>query len=241
MKNMRKETDLNKVKERAKVLLQFEPRFIENSTFIIHPILKYDFVIDPDKTNGEVLSVRNADELEKIYEIYSSKIDKVTDYTDFILIIDNKLNYAFFFKETKEYVNIQDFSKFLGEMWTFLEAPNHNPNVTKRQLISYFKCAEKEYMMSQEELKLYDSLPNEIEVYRGVSNNNKKNGTKALSWTINKNIAKWFATRYDNEGIVFTAKAKKEDVLAYFNSREEEEVVIDYNNLEIISTEVVKK
>ena len=125
-------------------------------------------------------------------------------------------------------------------MWTLIESPSHAPNVTNKQLVNYFKQADKEYVMNQEELKLYDSLPDEITIYRGVEKN-KKNSTKALSWTLNKDKAKWFATRYEDKGIMFTAKIKKEDVLAYFNSRKEEEVVIDYNNLELISTEEVKK
>lgn len=247
-------TNLDEVKRIAKILLHFSPIPIENTGLVWHPFLKFDCLIDTENSKtrenqetddkiiaaANILSVRKEEELKKIYELYSSYIDKVTEYTDFICLINNKQQLPFFFKETKGYVNKRDFSKFLGEMWTLIESPSHAPNVTNKQLVNYFKQADKEYVMNQEELKLYDSLPDEITIYRGVEKN-KKNSTKALSWTLNKDKAKWFATRYEDKGIMFTAKIKKEDVLAYFNSRKEEEVVIDYNNLELISTEEVKK
>lgn len=247
-------TNLDEVKRTAKRLLHFRPIPIENTKFVWHPFLKFDYLIDAENSKTEIdqetgtkiiveantLSTKKEEDLKRIYEIYSSYIDKVTEYTDFTRLINNKQQLPFFFKETKKYVNKKDFSKFLGDMWTLIESPSHAPNVTNKQLVNYFKQADKEYVMNQEELKLYNSLPDEITIYRGVEEN-KKNSTKALSWTLNKDKAKWFATRYEDKGTMFTAKIKKEDVLAYFNSRKEEEVVIDYDNLELISTEEVKK
>lgn len=247
-------TNLDEVKRIAKILLHYPTIPIENTKFVWHPFLKFDYLIDAENSKTErdqetgtkiivepnTLSTKKEEDLKRIYEIYSSYIDKVTEYTGFIWLINNKQQLPFFFKETKQYVNKKDFSKFLGEMWTLIESPSHAPNVTNKQLVNYFKQADKEYVMNQEELNLYNSLPDEITIYRGVEKN-KKNSAKALSWTLNKDKAKWFATRYEDKGTMFTAKIKKEDVLAYFNSRKEEEVVIDYNNLELISTEEVKK
>lgn len=248
-------TNLDKVKETAKILLHYPAIPIENTDFVQHPFLKFNYIkeMEPIKENivdqetdfepiGYVkkLYIRNANNLKKIYDKYSGYIDNVTNYTDFIWLIENKQQAPYFLQQTKRYVNKKDFSEFLGKMWTLIESPSHAPNVTNKQFVNYFKQADKEYVMDQEELKIYNSLPNEITIYRGVEDN-KKNGVKALSWTLNKDKAKWFATRYEDKGIMFTAKIKKEDVLAYFNSRKEEEVVIDYNNLELISTEEVKK
>lgn len=70
-----------------------------------------------------------------------------------------------------------------------------------------------------------------IKIYRGCE---KKEALKGLSWTISKDTAIFFAERIGNKGQVYSAEINKENVLAYFNSRGEQEVVVDYKFLKNI-------
>ncbi|MBR3791739.1 MAG: hypothetical protein IKK18_03470, partial [Clostridia bacterium] len=72
--------------------------------------------------------------------------------------------------------------------------------------------------------------PDVITVYRGVTSyNNKK--IKVLSWTIDPEVAKWFANRYQQQGQVYTATISKKHILAYFGGRNEAEVIVDPSKL----------
>ena len=85
--------------------------------------------------------------------------------------------------------------------------------------------------MSKDELEAYNKLDDLIDVYRGVKPGAK---VKALSWTTDKKVAKWFADRYEKNGKVYKAVIDKKDVLAYFLNRNEYEVVVNYNKLKHI-------
>ena len=87
--------------------------------------------------------------------------------------------------------------------------------------------------MNQEERAAYKSLEDIVTVYRGVTSYNVKN-VKALSWTLDRDTAEWFAHRFGEEGTVYEAQIPKEHILAYFNGRNESEVVVDPKYLEQI-------
>ena len=59
---------------------------------------------------------------------------------------------------------------------------------------------------------------------------------QGLSWTQNLETAKWFANRFNTDtkkGYVQVGIAKKEHVLAYFNTRGEDEIVYNSKKLDI--------
>lgn len=62
---------------------------------------------------------------------------------------------------------------------------------------------------------------------------NAKN-IKALSWTLDRETAEWFAHRFGEEGTVYEAQIPKKYILAFFNGRNESEVVVDPKHLEQI-------
>ena len=80
--------------------------------------------------------------------------------------------------------------------------------------------------MDEEEYAVYQSLEDPVTVYRGVTSYNAKN-IKALSWTLDRDTAEWFAHRFGEEGTVYEAQISKEHILAFFNGRNESEVVVD--------------
>ena len=87
--------------------------------------------------------------------------------------------------------------------------------------------------MNEEEYAAYRSLENPVTVYRGVTPYNAKN-IKALSRTLDRDTAEWFAHRFGEEGAVYKAQIPKEHILAYFNGRNESEVVVNPQYLEQI-------
>ena len=87
-------------------------------------------------------------------------------------------------------------------------------------------------MMDEEEKKKYDSLPEYFTVYRGAKD------PDGYSWTLDKDKARWFANRWGQDLSVFSKKVNKlEDTVAYFNSRNEEEILLNedhhYVNYEV--------
>ena len=75
--------------------------------------------------------------------------------------------------------------------------------------------------MSKKDLEFYNSLENKFIVYRGYTH--WENG---YSYTIDKDIAVWFAKRFGQNGIVKEILVKKEDVFAFTNSRKEKEIIL---------------
>lgn len=157
------------------------------------------------------------------------KIDKVEKYMDFTLLLTRPYRFIFL-KCTMEYLDKKDFSNYLIDTWINDEYANMNANVSKTELLQFFKIASKEYLMDEYEFDIYNGLEQEITVYRGVTDYNRKN-VKALSWTVEKEKAKWFSKRFKENGYVYMAKINKNDVLAYCDKRNEKEIILDYTKL----------
>jgi len=68
----------------------------------------------------------------------------------------------------------------------------------------------------------------------GYQTHNAKN-VKALSWTLNRDTAEWFAHRFDEHGTVYEAQIPKEHIYAVFLGRNEAEVIVDPKHLQGIT------
>ena len=62
-----------------------------------------------------------------------------------------------------------------------------------------------------------------VKVYRGCTDINKR----GYSWTFDQSKAEWFSTRFSNEPVVLVLMVARENVVAYFNQRNEKEVILD--------------
>jgi len=77
-------------------------------------------------------------------------------------------------------------------------------------------------LMDYDELNYFNNLPEKIVIYRGGVSK------RGISWTLDKDIAEWFANRFkaiNKGGQLFEKKVFKNDCIAYFNGREEEEII----------------
>lgn len=69
-------------------------------------------------------------------------------------------------------------------------------------------------------------LPDEVAIYRG-GNSESQPYDKAFSWSLDINIANFFASRLGSAGgYIATAKVKKSEIIEYIDGRGEEEVVV---------------
>lgn len=116
--------------------------------------------------------------------------------------------------------------RLLGEVWIDQEILRANWSA----FLNLFQSPRKErhHLMEEEELVAFRSLPDELVVFRGVLDR----GAKSLSWTLDRKLAEWFATRFasvfpDKQPRLATGVVNKADVLAYFIRRKESEVIVD--------------
>ena len=232
---MRKETDLEAVKKVARSFAYVDVQINKKVGFLVnHPYIGESATAV--KENGKLVlkDVRNEQDLEDVRKNILETIDAVTSYQHFMHIMRAPYLPAFF-KYTKHLLSAFDYSSFLGSMWTIVEFPNVDENITASEFVKIFRKAEKALLMDDDELRQYLSLPEQITVYRGIRG---RGSLKALSWTIDIKQAEWFAQRWGKNGKVYSATINREDVLAVFTSRGESELVVDYTKLRNI---VLKK
>lgn len=225
---MKDKTDLESCKTVAESFLELDivtdPVFGE--MLLHHPFFSSPVFIDEKDNLCNLMEDHEA--LNKAKAQVKSRIDKVEEFQDFSMILQ-KPYLLVFLKYTHFYISKEDLSKYLADAWMRMEFPNHDDTLTKTELINLFKQSDPSFMMDDKELIGYERLPDKFKVYRGVKKNQDH---KALSWTLNKDVAKWFSLRFSDEGVVYKAEIKKEDVFAVFLNRGEQEIVLNYKKLE---------
>lgn len=159
---------------------------------------------------------------------------------DDILILINKPWYMTFIKYTEAYMSPSDLGRILGDCWVMQEYPNRDSNASIYDIIEWFKKADKKTLMNEEEYRKFKNLTlvpwscdTLLTVYRGVNYNGLPEG---LSWTTDKNKAIWFANRFKGNNprvykLDIDISKDADSILAYFSSRNEQEVVIDTSKL----------
>lgn len=197
-----------------------------------HPFASSGFMLIPG-TEQIIDITKNADNLKLWRGYMSGLIDKANSaYSIFMLL--NKTYGLTFLKYAKQYLSTEDLTAILADAWMRSENPNMDANVTKSELVSMFEKADKTMIMTDEERKRLSEFGETVTVYRGVTPYNARN-VKALSWTVDKKKAEWFAHRFGENGTVYKARIQKADVLAFFMGRNESEIVLNPKKLEQIS------
>lgn len=223
---MTKETNFEAVRETVLSFLYIDIEKTELSPILVdHPIFESGIMYNGD----QYLNLFDGG-LAEARKIYRQKIASVSRLEDFLCIM-RKAYYLTFLKYTKSALSKTDFSRLLSTAWTTEERPNDDVNVSVAQAARWFQNADKQALMNLEEYQKYLELPDAFTVYRGVTPGHNPNG---LSWTCNPDKANWFANRF-GKGYIRTGTAKKENVLAYFSRRGEEEIVISPNDLTNLS------
>lgn len=235
---MKKITDLQKVKSLSKMLLRLPLGEIEGippELAVCHPFLSCGVAAVTDRDGNTRVSLLTKDDVS--YRLWLENMDRQIDEAKSVMQIYcfvNKPYLLFFLSQIRNYLSLKDFSEFLGDAWVRSENGNNDPNVELHKIVRWFRSADKNALMDDKERKVFAELPATITVYRGVG---KNRNPKGISWTQDFQLARWFANRFGSGGYIEKTTITKNDVLAYFMSRGESEVVVDLkalNHIEIM-------
>ena len=232
--NMAIRTNLDQVKAVAHALLYTDVAKTSFSPAIVqHPFTSSGIVAIKQGGQIQMLDITSGEAaLSAWQKSVAEQIDKASKPFEIYMMV-NKPYGLTFLKYAAPYLSGADFSHILANAWVRSENPNNDANVSKEKLRSMFRRAEKNALMSEEELSQFNALPETVTVYRGVTSFNAGN-ILALSWTLNPETAEWFAKRFEEDGTVYEASIGKEHIFALFNGRNEDEVVVDPTYLEDI-------
>lgn len=169
-------------------------------------------------------------EYEKVfYRAYEDgKYDDVSKY------FDQKFQPLVFNIFYSKMQNEDKFKNFIEMYKTCNYVLNKLPLKTIREI---YKFAPKELL----EKRKYSSLADcdgYINIYRGVGSKSSK-GSKAISWTTDKEIAKWFANRFNRVGKVISGKIHIDDVVFIFREEMQYFINDEENSYEEKEKEVI--
>ena len=228
---MRKETNMAGVKSVAKALLMLDIHLTDYSPVIVqHPFTSSGMVAAPTENGLAMLDITQGDEnLSAWRGLMVKQIDQAKNAYHIYMML-NKPYALSFLSLAEPHLSQKDFSEILADAWIRSENPNMDKNFVKKSLVDMFKKADQSILMDGEEKDVFDSFDDTVTIYRGVTSYNAKN-IKALSWTTDYQTAEWFAHRFGEEGTVYEAQISKEHILAFFNGRNESEVIVDPKHL----------
>lgn len=227
---MKKETDLESVKRIAKGLLNVSVLETEYSPMIVsHPFAKCGIVVVPYDDDYFQLNITKPDDFNRWKNVMAEQIDDSINARHIYYLLNDSY-VLMFVNHAADVLSKEDFNDLLGEAWVKSECANEDANVSKKEVLKLFKKADKNLLMSASEKATFKRMDDSFVVYRGVAEGDKQS-TEALSWTTSFGQAKWFAERWGN-GSVYAATVDKQDVLAYFDRKGEDEVVVDYSKLQ---------
>lgn len=231
-----KNSDIKSIKSVAIAFLYQDIDDTEYSPIVVsHPVFESAFI--GIQRDGQMQMVNILDDKKDLQfaQMQREKLINIQKDVRGVYMIIRKSYRLTFLKFIKEYLSIKDMSELLAHAWVTSENPNQDVNVSVETAVKWFKEADKKVLMSKEEYEYYLSLPQTITAYRGVA---VGRNPKGISWTCNFETAEWFANRYNTDGkngYIQSVTIDKSCVLAYFNTRDEDELVIDIfaNNTEI--------
>lgn len=101
-----------------------------------------------------------------------------------------------------------------------------------------FKHTDKQFLVSKEEQLLLRNLPEVVTVYRGVTRIHEDGERDRSSWTLDKKVTRNFALRWARNvgegGHIYRGEINRDEILAYFDSRDEQEVICQPENIRLV-------
>lgn len=87
-------------------------------------------------------------------------------------------------------------------------------------------------LMTSEERNFLTKLPEKVKVYRGMTEQEYKSGEFGISWTLKKEVAEFFAFKYQrnfstqhNKKVVHEMTIDKNSIICFWNGRKEFEII----------------
>lgn len=173
--------------------------------------------------DGRLVDLHDKDVRKQWRSEMSEHIDEV-DLMRLFVMLDKKY-ILLFLRFVAKHMNNKDLGRVLRSFWQSVESISLDADVSGETMTSWFKRADKSSLMDSEGRAIYDSLPDTVTLYRGVTSINRRK-TKALSWTTDREVAKWFAERFNTgTGEIWMIRVPKERILCVF--KHENEVIVD--------------
>lgn len=175
--------------------------------------------------DGQMVKITEDNKIKYIDKIISYMKQCDTIERIFCFIQKPYLLYVLYY--VQEYLDEKEYATVLKASWNRIEFPHQEKNYI---LVSLFRnVKDKQLIMDEEELEIYNKLDNEITIYRGLQG--KKAKVRALSWTLSLDKAKWFANRWIKKGDIYSATIDKENIFMYEDGRDEQEIVVNPTKL----------
>lgn len=215
-----KKTDLEEIKSVARAFLYVDIAETRVGVVATHPFTNSWLVWLQGHEFIDLHDEKNAAEWRK-------RIGQLIDEADLIgvFLLLNPPYILNFLKYTARYMSDEDLGRVLGGFWNRIEQISLDTSVTGQNIISWYKRADKKTLMDEEERAVFNSLPDEVTIYRGVTSHNRRK-KKAFSWSVDKKIAEWFAKRFSTgTGEVWKLTVPKERILSYIGGTEKEVIV----------------
>ena len=225
---MKEETDLIKIKGYANHLLMSGIAKTPYSPAVVqHPFTNSGIVCLRNSSGQTGLFDLTAD--QKVLADWRQQLADQIERAKSVMDIYTMLNKAYcllFLKGIRQFLSLEDFSELLADAWIRSEYPNDDSDINQPQLLSLFRDAESTALMNTDEYAVWAALPDPVTVYRGVTSYNAKH-IRRMSWTLDRKTAEWFAHRFRENGTVYQARIPKDSVYAFFNGRNEAEIIVD--------------
>ncbi|NBR23906.1 MAG: hypothetical protein EBU08_09095 [Micrococcales bacterium] len=125
------------------------------------------------------------------------------------------------FIQIAHHLSDEKYWSLLASVWTDTE--NAWQNLDEWRKLFNSSRPKRQRLMDRDEVLAYDNLPDTVKVYRGCQKGINEDG---ISWTLKRDKAEWFATRFSKDGLVLEKEIQKKDIIAVFTNRNEYEVII---------------
>lgn len=193
---------------------------------VAHPIFESAFLPDMD-SRGIFNALEDSEKLMQYEKQLEKKINSFTEISDILYFI--RKSYRLTFLHHANFLSDKEKGNLLAEQWTVIENINNDINVSKAEINRWLNAADKSRFMEEEDRAVYDNLPDIVSVYRGCQT---QSGVDGFSWTLDKNIATWFANRFEPKtAYLCEAQISKNNIIAYTDSRSEKEVIVNRKEL----------
>lgn len=224
---------LNEAKKLAEDFLYLplsECQDVSPTIIVQHPFFTSCLIWDA-KNKKFINATKETEEYENYLEVFTKEFINHCDSIEDIVKLMNKTYIGTFLKflEEGKIINAKECGNIYGKYWQSIEFHSLDNNVTVRRIVKWLSKADKECIMCDKDLDVFNNLNDEIMVYRGVEDKKYRNG---LSWTDNLSTAEFFAKRMSGSGFVYTGIVNKKDVIATFSA--ENEIVVDYKKVQSI-------
>lgn len=168
---------------------------------------------------AQTILMRNLDphEIRHVMQTFSGDTE-AADHLSLALRNDRRGCVAVLLWQAK--IPVKAFRVFLSNVWTHDHRYLIRAAGTRRRLIAMFRYAA---------FPLPDHLPDQLTVWRGTSRLTRQEARQGHSWTIDRDVACWFAMRFARQNgfpLLFRAVVKKTEIVLFSNERNENEAVL---------------